>query len=264
MSSVFPYIPSIGALMGYGMRTLAQSASTAHTPSPSDAPATQADIAKALESALDDQPAAKSNARFSSVSVTLNNGKGLDIDNAARLLSPPPATGPATSLRGVEIINSATATTTGEHHGLVSSGLAPVWLENYGSIVGKKDTGLKLGGNQRDEVVNAGLIAGGNGMALEMGGGDDVLIVRHGGRFEGAVDGGSGTNQVILDDPRGGTFDGATRMQHLWVVSGTWTLTGAMAANQQGKVYSGATLINKSKIGGSMEVEPGATYSTVE
>lgn len=170
MSSVFPYIPSIGALMGYGMRTLAQSASTAHTPSPSDAPATQADIAKALESALDDQPAAKSNARFSSVSVTLNNGKGLDIDNAARLLSPPPATGPATSLRGVEIINSATATTTGEHHGLVSSGLAPVWLENYGSIVGKKDTGLKLGGNQRDEVVNAGLIAGGNGMALEMGG----------------------------------------------------------------------------------------------
>ena len=44
MSSVFPYIPSIGALMGYGMRTLAQSASTAHTPSPSDAPATQADI----------------------------------------------------------------------------------------------------------------------------------------------------------------------------------------------------------------------------
>lgn len=55
----------------YGMRTLAQPSSTAHTPSPSETPATQADIAKALESALGDQPAAKSNARFSSVSITL-------------------------------------------------------------------------------------------------------------------------------------------------------------------------------------------------
>lgn len=264
MSSIPSYIPSLGALMAHGMRTLAQSVPPAPAPAEtavSDAPATQKDIATALKGALGEEPAVKSNARFSSVSITLNNGKGLDIDNAARLLAPKPLTGPSTSLRGIEINNSATANTVGERHGLVGSGLAPVWLENHGSIIGKNGAGVILGGKQDDEVVNAGLIRGSNQVALDMGDGNDVLIVKHGGRFEGAVDGGSGINQVILDDPAGGVFDGARHMQHLWVSDGTWTLTGAVEANKQGEVYSGATLINQSKIGGSMTVKPDATYS---
>lgn len=268
MSSILPFMPSLGTLMGNGIRAMAQSIpptpapspSTSETPAPQKT-ATQADIASALESVLSDQPAIKSNARFSSVSITLNNGKGLDIDNAARLLSPKPATGPATSLRGIEIINNATANTVGERDGLMGSGLAPVWLENYGNIAGKNGAGVKLGGEKDDEVLNAGLIAGRNGVALDMGGGNDVLIVKHGGRFEGEVDGGTGANQVLLEDAKGGTFDGAKRMQHLWVGEGSWTLTGAVEANRQGKVHSGAALINQSNIGGSMAVDPGATYS---
>lgn len=265
MSSILPFMPSFGNLIGNNIRALAQSVPPAPTPQnesqANQKPATQADIATALESVLSDQPAIKPNARFSSVSITLNNGKELDIDNAARLLSPKPATGAATSLRGIEITNSRSANTAGERDGLVGSGLAPVWLENHGSIIGKNGAGVKLGGEQDDEVLNAGFIAGSKGLALDMGGGNDVLIVKHGGRFEGEVDGGTGANQVILEDAKGGTFDGAKRMQHLWVGEGTWTLTGAVEANQQGKVFSGATLINQSNIGGSMTVEPGATYS---
>lgn len=268
MSSILPFMPSLGTLIGNNIRAMAQSIPPTPTPtlSPSETPAsqkpaTQKDIASALESVLSDQPAIGSNARFSSVSITLNNGKGLDIDKAARLISPKPIDGPATSLRGIEITNSATAKTVGERDGLIGSGLAPVWLENYGSITGKKGAGVKLGGDQDDEVLNAGLITGRNGVALDMGGGNDMLIVKHGGRFEGEVDGGTGANQVLLEDAKGGTFDGARRMQHLWVGEGTWTLTGAVEANRQGKVHSGATLINQSTIGGSMSVDPGATYS---
>lgn len=262
MSSILPFMPSFGTLIGNSIRALAQSTPPAPSETPAhQKPATQTDIATALESVLSDQPAIKSNARFSSVSITLNNGKGLDIDNAARLLSPKPTTGAVTSLRGIEITNSATAKTIGERNGLVGSGLAPVWLENYGSIIGKNGAGVQLGGEKDDEVLNAGLIAGSKGLALDMGGGNDVLIVKHGGRFEGEVDGGTGANQVLLEDAKGGTFDGAKRMQHLWVGEGTWTLTGAVEANQQGKIFSGATLINQSNIGGSMSVEPGATYS---
>ena len=266
MLSTLPFMPSFGTLIGNGIRTLAQPTPPAPNPGPGETPThqkpvTQGDIASDLRSVLSDQPAVKSDARFSSVSITLNNGRGLDIDNAARLLSPKPATGPATSLRGIEITNSATAKTTGEHHALVGSGLAPVWLDNHGSIIGKNGAGVKLGGDKDDEVLNAGLIAGSKGVALDMGGGNDMLIVKHGGRFEGEVDGGSGTNQVLLEDAKGGTFDGAKRMQHLWVGEGTWTLTGAVEDNQQGKVYKDATLINQSNISSSMTVDPGATYS---
>lgn len=266
MSSISQIIPSFGALMGYGMRAAAQSVSRSPNPpivKPTDSTeqTSQTDIAAALKNVLADQPSVKPNARFSFVSITLNNGKGLDIDNAARLLSAKPETGTATSLRGIEIINNSTAKTVGERNGLSGVGLAPVWLENYGSIIGKNGAGVKLDGNQSDEVVNAGLITGSHGLALDMGGGNDALIIRNGGRFEGAVDGGEGTNQVILEDNNGGTFDGAKQMQHLWVATGTWTLTGDVEANQQGKVFTGATLINHSSIGGSMTVEPDATYS---
>lgn len=264
MSSILSFMPTLGSLIANNIRALAQPVTPSPTPSETPAdqkPATQVDIATALGSVLSDQPAIKPNAHFSSVSITLNNGQGLDIDNAARLLSPTPATGVATSLRGIEITNSATATTTGKQEGLVGSGLAPVWLENHGSIIGKNGAGVKLGGVKDDEVLNAGSIVGSKGLALDMGGGNDTLIVKHGGRFVGEVDGGTGTNQVLLEDAKGGSFDGARRMQHLWVGEGSWTLTGPVEANRQGKVFSGATLINQSNIGGSMTVDSGATYS---
>ncbi|WP_411565954.1 hypothetical protein ACLIN3_00550 [Pseudomonas orientalis] len=134
-------------------------------------------------------------------------------------------------------------------------------LVNNGTITGRNGYGVKLIGDFNDRIINNGLISGANGVALDMGGGDDVLTVRSQARFSGEVDGGSGTNQVILDDSKGGTFNGARQVQQLDVNTGAWTLTGALDANLQGRVQSGATLINQSRIGGRVTVEQGATYA---
>lgn len=257
MSSISSYFPSMGALLAYGTRTLAQAVQETPNPAPTD---NKASIASALKSAFNKGPSLQPDASIRSVSITLNNGSGLDIDRFTKLISPPSKPEAPLSLRAIEINNSATAKTIGKDHGLHSSGVTPVWLENQGSIVGKNGAGVKLEGDKSDVVINAGLIAGSTGVALDMGGGNDLLVINGGSRFEGAIDGGSGTNQVILDDAKGGHFNGASQMQHLWVGTGTWTLTGAVDANQQGQVYSGATLINQSHIGGSMTVDAGGTY----
>lgn len=250
MLLTLPYFAPFNALLTYGAQPIIQavkSAAAAPEPVPDRPPLT---------------PKA-STFKTSLISVTCNQSMNqtMDLDTFANLLPPEEKSGASTSLRGIELINSATGSITGNNDGLRGSGLASVWLENHGVIRCNNGHGVKLNGDKADEVVNHGLIAGGNGVALDMGGGDDTLIIKHGSRFHGAVDGGSGTNQVILEDDKGGTFDGAKQMQHLWVATGTWTLTGAVEANQQGKIYSGATLINHSTIGGSMTVEPEATYS---
>ncbi|AUZ48913.1 hypothetical protein [Pseudomonas orientalis] len=177
-----------------------------------------------------------------------------------------------------QALHPASATSAGDdlyNHGLISgehdgvrvdnrhSGpdYGSTLLVNNGTIKGRNGYGVKLVGNFNDRVVNNGLISGANGVALDMGAGDDVLTVRSKARFSGEVDGGSGTNQVILDDSKGGTFNGARQVQQLDVNTGAWTLTGALDANQRGRVQSGATLINQSRIGGTVTVEHGATYA---
>ncbi|OAE11097.1 hypothetical protein AZH11_22530 [Pseudomonas simiae] len=208
------------------------------------------------------------------------DGDGLDIDKRAQVhnygiiqgtgangedKNGAPNSSEGIAMGGGEIYNYGVIR--GAHHGvLVDNGdLGPAYAQtlliNEGTLSGHNGYGMKLVGDFNDRVTNNGLISGANGVALDMGGGDDELTVRSGAHFEGKVDGGSGTNQVILDDARGGTFNGAIQMQHLRVSTGTWTLTGALDANQQGKVYSNATLVNQSRIGGSIEVEPDATYS---
>ena len=208
------------------------------------------------------------------------DGDGLDIDKLARVHNygiirgtgangqdkgGTPNTSEGIAMGGGEIHNNGIIR--GAHHGvLVDNGdLGPAHaktlLINEGLISGRNGYGVKLVGDFNDNITNKGLISGANGIALDMGGGDDALTIRSGAQFNGKVDGGSGTNQVILDDAKGGTFNGARRMQHLKVNSGTWTLTGAVDANQQGKVGDGATLINLSRIGGSMTVESGGVYT---
>lgn len=210
------------------------------------------------------------------------DGDGLDIDYRAEVRNfgiiqgtgangkdkdGAPNTSEGIAMGGGHIHNYTRGIIRGAHHGmLVDNGdLGPAHartvLNNLGSIIGHQGFGVRLIGDFNDTVTTSGLISGGNGIALDMGAGDDDLTVRSGARFVGAVEGGSGTNRTLLDDPKGGTFDGARRMQHMQVCTGTWTLKGPMDDNQAGKVQSGASLINRSQIGGSMTVEQGATYT---
>lgn len=217
-------------------------------------------VAEDLRAAVNGDTKHPLNHAYSGGSSELASGKEYNADNLARIIAKPtPSAEPFVSLRAVELNLPKGKIREGDENGLSSSGIRPTWLENHGSLIGLNGAGVKLGGNQNDEVDNAGLIQG-KTVALDMGGGNDTLMVRSGSRIEGLVDGGEGINGAYLDDHAGGTFNGANRM-NLWVAKGEWTLSGPIKNSEMNQVYSGATLINQSSISGKTTVERDATYS---
>ncbi|MFO2465482.1 hypothetical protein OOJ96_16005 [Pseudomonas sp. 15FMM2] len=210
------------------------------------------------------------------------DGDGLDIDRIAHVYNygtiegtgangkdkgGTPNSSEGIAMGGGEIYNDQNGRIRGAHHGiLVDNGdLGPAHgqtrLMNDGIISGHDGYGVKLIGNFNDHITNNGLISGANGIALDMGEGNDHLVVKNASRFLGHVDGGGGLNEVSLDDPKGGIFDGSRNTQRLAVQTGVWTLRGAIDDNRDGRVHTGATLINRSHVGGSLNIEKGATYS---
>jgi subtilase-type serine protease len=141
------------------------------------------------------------------------------------------------------------------------SGKAATTLINNGTIIGLGGYGIKLVGEFADNVYNNGLISGSNGLALDMGAGNDTLTLGHNSQFVGLVDGGDGTDTVIMDDVLGGTFGASQNFETLQVRSGTWTLTGSGDFSDGGSVSSGARLINQGGIAGSMTVDQGGVYA---
>lgn len=137
------------------------------------------------------------------------------------------------------------------------SGLAATTLENHGTIEGLNGFGVKFVGEFADTVINAGLISASNGLALDLGGGDDNLILRNGSRFVGVVDGGSGYDRLTMDDTAGGSFGDSRNFESLNVKQGTWTLTGSGDFSDGGEIYSGAKLINQGGIVGNLTVDEG-------
>jgi outer membrane autotransporter protein len=132
---------------------------------------------------------------------------------------------------------------------------APTVILNNGTIRGVTGFGIKLIGNQADNVTNAGLIQGGNGLALDMGGGDDTLTVQGGASFAGLVDGGAGTDTVQLLGT--GTFAGASNFE-LLNISGAWILTGSQQYANGITVASGGSLDVQGSLAGMLNVGPGA------
>ncbi|WP_156773976.1 autotransporter outer membrane beta-barrel domain-containing protein [Bordetella bronchialis] len=126
-----------------------------------------------------------------------------------------------------------------------AEGAAPhaTTLVNEGTIRGVTGFGVKIVGNQADTVTNAGLIEGGNGLALDLGGGNDTLNILTGSRIVGLVDGGAGNDTVNLIGS--GTFAGGVNFENLTVRGGSWVLTG----NQQ---YANGVTVDQ---GGSLDVQ---------
>ena len=141
------------------------------------------------------------------------------------------------------------------------SGVGATYLENHGTIQGLDGFGVKFVGEFADSVLNDGLVSGSNGLALDLGGGNDSLTLRNGSRFVGVVDGGSGTDSVIMDDALGGSFGASQNFESLQVKQGIWTLTGSGDFSIGGNVLNGAQLINQGGIAGTLNVDKGATYA---
>ena len=141
------------------------------------------------------------------------------------------------------------------------AGVAATALENFGTIQGLNGFGVKFVGEFDDNVVNGGLISGSNGLALDLGAGNDSLTLRNGSRFNGVVDGGSGYDRVLMDDAAGGSFGASRHFEWLEVKQGAWTLTGSGDFSDGGAVRNGATLINRGGIAGDLTVDSGGVYA---
>ena len=85
-------------------------------------------------------------------------------------------------------------------------------------------------------------------MGLVYGSGLQDIPCNGGSRFIGVVDGGSGYDRVVMDDPAGGNFGSSRNFEWLEVRQGAWTLTGTGDFSDGGAVRNGATLINQGSI----------------
>ncbi|NWD77089.1 autotransporter domain-containing protein [Pseudomonas gingeri] len=170
-----------------------------------------------------------------------------------------PHTSEGIAIGGGTLVQHAKGRISGADHGIVVSdgnhnpAQWPTKLENYGSIHGHKGFGLQFIGEQADSVTNNGLIHGGNGHALDLGGGDDTLIVQGNSRFEGSVDGNAGYDKVILDSPEGGHLGGSRNFERLEVRQGTWSLTGENPFSTSIEILPEAQLLTKGGTGLHLE-----------
>ncbi|RON59776.1 autotransporter domain-containing protein [Pseudomonas fluorescens] len=171
------------------------------------------------------------------------------------------------ALGGGYILNASGALISGANSAILvddgsgGSGLAATTLENFGTIQGLDGFAVKFVGEFADNVVNGGTISGSNGLALDLGAGNDSLTLRNGSRFVGAVDGGSGYDRVVMDDAAGGSFGESRNFEWLEVKQGAWTLTGKGDFSDGGAVRNGATLINQGSIAGNLSVDAGGVYA---
>ncbi|SDT63405.1 autotransporter outer membrane beta-barrel domain-containing protein [Pseudomonas granadensis] len=210
------------------------------------------------------------------------DGDGVDIDNLAHIENYGTIQGVGAggvdkagfangsegiALGGGYILNASGALISGADSAILvddgsgNSGLAATTLENFGRIEGLNGFGVKFVGEFADSVINGGTISGSNGLALDLGGGDDRLTLRNGSRFIGIVDGGSGTDQVVMDDALGGDFGASRNFEWLEVRQGAWTLNGSGDFSDGGVVRNGATLINHGGIAGTLTVDAGGVYA---
>lgn len=171
------------------------------------------------------------------------------------------------ALGGGYILNAKDALISGANSAILvddgsgGSGLAATSLENYGTIQGLDGFGVKFVGEFADSVINGGTISGSNGLALDLGGGNDSLTLRSGSRFVGTVDGGSGYDRVVMDDAASGSFGASRNFEWLEVKQGAWTLTGSGDFSDGGAVRNGATLVNQGGIAGNLTVDAGGVYA---
>jgi hypothetical protein len=110
----------------------------------------------------------------------------------------------------------------------------------------KGESGIFLIGTGTTRSTITVTIIGTGGTAVNMGGGDDTVILRSDSRVTGNVVGGAGTDSILFEgtgELMGGTaldFENITKTG-----SGTWTVNGDLHSGKTISVYGGSTSILK-------------------
>ncbi|TPG48196.1 autotransporter domain-containing protein [Sphingomonas glacialis] len=114
-------------------------------------------------------------------------------------------------------------------------------VTNAGTIRAGSGYAISLVGSFDDTMVNSGTIIGGTAGAIDMGAGNDTLMLSPGSVITGRVDGGAGTDRVILGGTGTGSFAGAVNFETLAVTSGNWTLTAPATFATGTNIAAGAS-----------------------
>ncbi|PTW62536.1 outer membrane autotransporter protein [Breoghania corrubedonensis] len=144
------------------------------------------------------------------------------------------------------------------------NGAAPyaTYIANEGTIAGLNGYGIRLVGNQDDEVSNSGTISGANGLALDMGGGNDTLTAVTGSLFKGTIDGGDGTDTLNLDGFEQGSIADVKNFEVLNVAGGDWTLVGDQNYSRNVDLSAGSLAVAGTlDVGGDFTQLNGAAYT---
>lgn len=153
------------------------------------------------------------------------------------------------AMGGGRIENAAGAIIAGAARGILidngsaGSAYGATTIVNAGTIQGGTGAAVTFVGTFDDMIVNSGSIVGGsNGLAIDFGAGNDTLALLPGSSITGRVDGGTGTDQVVLAGTGTGSFAGAVNFERLDIVSGNWSLTAASSFANGTGIASGAIL----------------------
>lgn len=199
--------------------------------------------------------------------------KGILIDDGANGTSIAAQRGTATAVGGVATISNAGSiigadstaiglvgdfadSLTNLAGGVIRGGTQSVRVDQLNSTTAAAAVQMGAG---NDTVSNAGSIVGLNGLALDMGTGNDSLTVYTSGTFGGLVDGGAGTDSLTLTGNGAGRFGNSQNFETLNVASGQWTVSSTDFSSG-GSVASGASLINQGSLGGLLTIANGASY----
>ena len=140
--------------------------------------------------------------------------------------------------------------------GVIRGGADTSLVDSLGSTTAGAAVQMGAG---TDQLLNAGLIEGQNGLAVDLGDGDDRLTLLGGSRFIGTVNGGAGNDQVLLDDAAGGSLADTFGFESLQVRQGDWSLDSDDFADGV-QVLGGAGLRNLGRIQGDVQVASGARF----
>mgnify|MGYP001170041220 CR=1 FL=1 len=133
-----------------------------------------------------------------------------------------------------------------------SAGTGFIQFHNSGTVEASEGAafqGAVFGQGSTDFYVrNNGTLAGGNGIAITTGGGDDVLELTELSQITGIADLGAGYDRLVLDfndeavAGAVGQVVSTINVERLAVDSGTWLATGPSSIYQLLEVSAGATL----------------------
>lgn len=98
-----------------------------------------------------------------------------------------------------------------------------------------------------------------NGVSLQLGEADDLLVINDGIRWDGRIDGGAGKNGLLLNATEGGEIGETSNFEGVRVARGVWTLSHDF--NGTAEVKARATLLNNGSIKGDAYVDQGALFA---